>query len=100
MNESEFSRARAEQILICSDQEQFNCNEFEERVNKMLPDNFTFNAEIHLNGLALIDNSQFYGKTIRKLLISELPLDLHKRLNKYIILYCIHFNSDCPSYFH
>jgi hypothetical protein len=53
-------------------------NDFEQRINNMLPNGLHFKEE-YLASFAVLENSQYCGTIINKLIASDLPLDLHKR---------------------
>jgi hypothetical protein len=69
-------------LLTSPPDKQLDFEQFEQLVNSTLPDNFRLREE-HLLGLALVNQSHFHGKTLRRLLLSDMPIDLHKRQRKF-----------------
>uniref|UniRef100_A0A914M156 Sister chromatid cohesion protein DCC1 n=1 Tax=Meloidogyne incognita TaxID=6306 RepID=A0A914M156_MELIC len=79
-NESKISRIYIENLLRSLPDKPLDFEDFELKINNLLPKQLYFKVE-YLSGLGIVENSHFRGKVVNKLISTDLPLDLQKRLS-------------------
>nr|CAD2193163.1 unnamed protein product [Meloidogyne enterolobii] len=79
-NESKISRIYIENLLRSLPDKPLDFEDFELKINNLLPNQLYFKEE-YLSGLGIVENSHFRGKVVNKLISTDLPLDLQKRLS-------------------
>nr|CAD2144379.1 unnamed protein product [Meloidogyne enterolobii] len=78
--ESKISRMYIENLLCSLPDKPMDFEDFELKINNLLPNQLYFKEE-YLSGLGIVENSHFRGKVVNKLISTDLPLDLQKRLS-------------------
>ncbi|CAK5023838.1 unnamed protein product [Meloidogyne enterolobii] len=79
-NESKISKIYIENLLRSLPDKPLDFEDFELKINNLLPNQLYFKEE-YLSGLGIVENSHFRGKVVNKLISTDLPLDLQKRLS-------------------